>query len=61
MLADLEQATLATHDEVLELIERQSLSGKGCGLVDLSLLASTLLNAQTRLMTLDARLLSWST
>jgi predicted nucleic acid-binding protein len=57
MLSDLEVATVATHDEVLTLIERQTLFGKGCGLVDLSLLASTLLSEHTQLWTLDARLL----
>ena len=57
MLSDLELATVATHDEVLELIERQALYGKGCGLVDLSLLASTLLTQYTQLWTLDARLM----
>lgn len=56
-LSDLEFATVATHDEVLELIERQALYGKGCGLVDLSLLASTLLTQYTQLWTLDARLM----
>ena len=57
MLSDLELATVATHDEVLALIERQVLYGKGCGLVDLSLLASTLLTQYTQLWTLDVRLM----
>jgi hypothetical protein len=56
MLADLESATVATHDEVLDLIDRHSLYGKGCGLVDLSLLASTLLSPNTQLWTSDTRL-----
>jgi hypothetical protein len=57
MLADLEQATVATTDEVLTLIERQQLYGRGCGFVDVSLLASALLSTHTQLLTSDARLL----
>ena len=56
MLAELEITPLATSDELLELIERRSLYGRGCGLVDLSLLASALLSEQTLLWTLDKRL-----
>lgn len=61
ILSDLDTATVATHDEVLGLIERQSLYGKGCGLVDLSLLASALLTGHTLVWTLDARLLKLAT
>ena len=46
----------ATLDEVLELIEREKLYGLGCGLVDLALLASTLITPGARLWTLDRRL-----
>lgn len=46
----------ATTDEVLALIEREKLYGLGCGLVDISLLASTLLTPDARLWTLDKRL-----
>ena len=53
MLAELESAPLATSDELLELIERRSLYGRGCGLVDISLLASTLLSEKTLLWTAD--------
>ncbi|MDD2711523.1 MAG: type II toxin-antitoxin system VapC family toxin [Simplicispira sp.] len=56
MLAELESAPLATSDELLELIERRSLYGRGCGLVDISLLASTLLSEKTLLWTADKRL-----
>ena len=56
MLAELDSSPLATSDELLELIERRSLYGRGCGLVDISLLASALLGQQTLLWTLDKRL-----
>ncbi len=56
MLAELESTPLATADELLELLERRSLYGRGCGLVDMSLLASALLSEQTLLWTLDKRL-----
>jgi len=41
MLAELESMPLATPEELLKLIERRSLYGRGCGFVDMSLLAST--------------------
>ena len=56
MLAELESAPLATLKEILELIERRSLYGRGCGFVDMSLLASALLSDQTLIWTLDKRL-----
>ncbi|MFZ3141650.1 type II toxin-antitoxin system VapC family toxin [Polaromonas sp.] len=56
MLAELESTPLATPDEILELIERRSLYGRGCGFVDMSLLASALLSDQTLIWTLDKRL-----
>jgi predicted nucleic acid-binding protein len=45
-----------THTELLDFIEREKLYGLGCGLVDLSLLAATLLTPNTWLWTLDKRL-----
>lgn len=45
-------------DEVVAFIEREALYGMGCGLVDMCLLASTLLAPGTRLWTLDKRLQS---
>lgn len=33
----------ASHDEVITFIERETLYGLGCGLIDLTLLASTLI------------------
>lgn len=56
MLAELESTPLATPDEILELIERRGLYGRGCGFVDMSLLASALLSDQTLIWTLDKRL-----
>ena len=60
MLAELESAPLATLKEILELIERRSLYGRGCGFVDMSLLASALLSDQTLIWTLDKRLESFA-
>jgi len=53
LLRGCQQASAA---EVLELIEREKLYGLGCGLVDISLLASTLITPDARLWTLDKRL-----
>ena len=46
----------ATWDEVSAFIEHNRLYGLGCGLVDISLLASTLLTPSARLWTMDKRL-----
>ena len=54
-LATLESPRVAEHDEVLALIERSRLWGRGIGWVDAHLLASALLD-RTRLWTLDAPL-----
>lgn len=56
MLAELESVPVATPDELRALIERRALFGRGCGFVDVSLLASALLKDQTRIWTLDKRL-----
>ncbi|QBE65638.1 type II toxin-antitoxin system VapC family toxin [Pseudoduganella lutea] len=53
MLQYVRQATL---EEVRELIERAGLYGQGCGLVDIALLASTLMTPGTVLWTNDRRL-----
>ncbi len=52
----LEACTQATIDEVMTFIESEKLYGLGCGLVDLTLLASTLITPGARLWTLDKRL-----
>jgi predicted nucleic acid-binding protein len=59
MLADLRRlpkASTARDDEVLLLIERHSLFGRGLGYVDAHLLASVRLEAPARLWTRDKRL-----
>lgn len=58
LLHELESVPVATTQEVLALIEQRSLHGRGCGFVDMSLLASALLGARTQLWTLDKRLQS---
>jgi predicted nucleic acid-binding protein len=55
-LSDLEPAEQATMDEVLEFIARQRVYGRGCGLIDLTLLASAMMTPNTLLWTLDKRL-----
>lgn len=46
----------ASLGEVRQLIEREQLYGKGCGAVDLIMLASTLITPGAKLWTLDQRL-----
>jgi predicted nucleic acid-binding protein len=55
-IAMLPQTRQAGFGEVRDLIERERLFGLGCGLVDLTLLASTLLTPGSRLWSLDKRL-----
>lgn len=56
LLAGIESSPVATHEEVLEMIERRALQGRGCGFVDVNLLASALLGEKTFVWTLDKRL-----
>lgn len=56
MLDELESVPVATHDELLDLVTRRALHGRGCGFVDVSLLASALLSDRTLVWTLDKRL-----
>lgn len=53
LLQTTQQASLG---EVIAFVDREQLFGLGCGLVDISLLASTLLTPGTTLWTLDKRL-----
>jgi predicted nucleic acid-binding protein len=53
LLNDLPVPTQATHAEVMEMVERGRLHGRGLGLVDAHILASALLTARTRLWTRD--------
>jgi len=52
----LQQTQQAGLREVMEFIEREELYGLGCGLVDMVLLASTLITPGAELWTLDKRL-----
>ena len=52
----LQQTQQVSLREVADFIERENLSGLGCGLVDMVLLASTLLSPGAALWTLDKRL-----
>lgn len=56
LLHRLPQATVATDSELLEVIERRRLMGRGLGYVDVHLLAAALLSPLMKLWTLDAPL-----
>jgi len=56
MLGELESTPVATQEELLAMIEGRRLYGRGCGLVDLSLLASLLISEKALIWTLDKRL-----
>jgi predicted nucleic acid-binding protein len=55
-LAALQPANVASLGEIMAFVEREQLFGLGCGLVDLGLLASTLITPAAALWTLDKRL-----
>lgn len=57
-LALLATPSLASLDEVIDFIEREKLYGLGCGLVDITLLASVRMTPGVGLWTLDQRLLT---
>jgi hypothetical protein len=52
----LRSAHQASLTEVMAFIERETLFGRGCGLVDMVLLTSTLMTPGAKLWTLDRRL-----
>lgn len=52
----LQPCNQASLSEVMEFIEREKLYGLGCGLVDMTLLASTLITPGAEIWTLDKRL-----
>lgn len=52
----LQPASQASLDEMMDLVEREQLYGLGCGLVDMVLLASTLITPDACLWTFDKRL-----
>ena len=55
MLAELESAPVATQDELLAMLDTRQLYGRGCGFVDMSLLASTMLSEKALIWTIDKR------
>lgn len=55
-MRDLPQAVIAEDEEVLRLIDRQALFGRGIGYVDAHLLASARLTPESKLWTRDRRL-----
>jgi len=55
LLAELPTVSVASHEEVLHLIEQRRLHGKGLGWLDAHLLASAMVS-QTPLWTRDRRL-----
>ena len=57
-LGGLRQTQQAGLREAMDFIEREQLFGLGCGLVDILLLASTLMTPGVELWTLDRRLCS---
>ena len=57
-LGRLQLVNQAGFDEVAAFIEREQLFGLGCGVVDISLLASTLITPGATLWTTDKRLLA---
>jgi predicted nucleic acid-binding protein len=56
MLAELDSALVATQEEVLALLDARHLYGRGCGFVDLSLLASVLISERSLIWTADKSL-----
>jgi predicted nucleic acid-binding protein len=56
LLVDLPTCHEAMHGEVMELVERRNLMGRGIGYVDAHLLAATVLTPSSRLFTRDKRL-----
>lgn len=55
-LARLPRAPVASHGEVMGLVERRELAGRGIGWIDVHLLASAMLAGHAQLWTRDKRL-----
>jgi len=55
LLSELESTPVATQEEFLAMMDARQLYGRGCGFVDMSLLASVLLSEKTLIWTLDKR------
>ncbi len=60
-LSLLQSSQQASLREVMAFVDREQLYGQGCGLVDMSLLTSTLLTPGASLWTLDKRLANLAT
>jgi predicted nucleic acid-binding protein len=60
LLQALPQSIVATHDEVMAFVEQHSLHGKGLGLIDVHLLAASLLS-RTALWSYDKPLVRAAT
>ncbi len=60
-LNHLRQATIATTEETIDFIEKNKFYDLGCGAVDISLLASTLLSKNALLWTFDKNLAALAT
>jgi predicted nucleic acid-binding protein len=58
ILDNLPRATDATHDEAMLLVNKEALYGRGLSLVDVHILAASLLTPGTSLWTRDKRLKS---
>lgn len=58
LLANLYQFPVLTHDELLQLVDRRRLWGRGLSTVDVNLLGSTALVADAQLWTRDKRLMA---
>ncbi len=58
LLSELPRPVKTTDDETLYFIDQRSLHGRGLGLIDIHLLASTVVLGTARLWTLDTRLQS---
>lgn len=56
LLGELPRVPVASDNEVLHLIERHSLMGRGLGYIDAHLLASTLIEGSSVIWTRDKRL-----
>ena len=55
LLSEQESAPVATQDEFLSMMDARQLYGRGCGYVDMCLLASALLSEKSLVWTLDKR------
>lgn len=56
MLGELKTAPAVTYEELLHFIRLRQLQGRGCGVVDVALLASVLIREGMLLWTFDKRL-----